>query len=327
MYTMYAPAEFAPLSPASMKKLLKGQTVRVKHGSGLKIHLSKAQYKKHQSSKLKGKGYNLTLDPYQSQMHGQGFFEDVGSAFKQLGNSFVENVAKPVGREIVNEGKKQGRKVASQLIHEGIPFATSTLGGIAGSTLGGLSTNPLAVPAGEMIGQELGQYGGTKLADYIGRQTGYGFKDVMNSPAMKKAMKPRLLGGTALIDQPFTTRQAVDTTGRFFKDPAKTFGFGVKPPARKHAKRHAKKVLVGGTALIDQPFTVRQAVDTTGRFFKDPKGTFGFGMDGGTALIDQPFTARQAVDTTGRFFKNPAGTLGFGLRRGRRGGALIQAGY
>ena len=97
-------------------------------------------------------------------------------------------------------------------------------------------------------------------------------------------------GGTLLIDQPFTARQAVDTTGRFVKDPAKTLGFG-------------------GRLLIDEPFTARQAVDTIGRFAKDPSKTIGFG---GRLLIDEPFTARQAVDTTGRFVKDPAKTIGFG---------------
>lgn len=218
MYSMYSPESFAPLSPASIKKLLKGHTVRVKYGTGLKLNLSKAQIKKHASGKKKGQGgYNLTMDPYQCQMHGDGFFEDVGKAFKK-------QILEPATQEIKKEVTKKGRKVASQLIHEGIPLASATLGGLAGSTLGGLSANPMAVPAGEMIGEYLGQYGGTKLADYVGRKTGLGMKKM--TPAMKKAMKPHLLGGTALIDQPFTVRQAVDTTGRFIKDPAKTIGFG-----------------------------------------------------------------------------------------------------
>jgi len=238
---MYSPADFAPLSQASLKRLLKGHTIRVKHGSGLKLHLSKLQMKKHMASKKKGQGgYNLTLDPYQSDMMGKGFLEDVGSAFKKMGSSFVENVAKPVASEVVKEGKKQGRKIASKLIHEGIPMASEALGGIAGATLGGLATeNPLGAEAGEIAGQKLGSYGGTKLADYIGRKTGYGLMDVIKAmpPHAKKAMMNEMFGhemkalkkgGTLLIDQPFTARQAVNTTGNFFKDPAKTVGFGMK---------------------------------------------------------------------------------------------------
>ena len=64
----------------------------------------------------------------------------------------------------------------------------------------------------------------------------------------------------------------------------------------------------GGTLLIDQPFTVRQAANTAGEL----KKSLGFGV-GGTLLIDQPFTARQAVNTIGNFVKDPKGMLGFGL--------------
>ena len=247
MESHYTLTDFAPLSKASINKLLKGHTIRVKHGSGLKMHLSKAQIKKHLSAMKKNKGYNLQFDPYQMQMHGEGFFEDLGKLIKK-------KVIKPL--------KKEGKKLASTLIHKGIPVVTSTLGGLAGEVVGDLTGNPVL---GGIAGSELGNLGGNKLADYIGKKTGYGLK--------------------------------------------------------------AKK---GGKLLIDQPFTARQAVDVTGKFFKDPKKTLGFGMDGGKLLIDQPFTARQAVDVTGKFFKDPKKTLGFGMRgRPRKmvGTALLQAGY
>jgi hypothetical protein len=109
-------------------------------------------------------------------------------------------------------------------------------------------------------------------------------------------------GGTALIDQPFTVRQGVDSADRFFKDPAGAFGFGAK-----------KRRMRGGTALIDQPFTVRQGVDSADRFFKDPAGAFGFGV------MDD---ARRMVQTVEKYGGTP-----FGFGHPRRGGALIQAGY
>jgi hypothetical protein len=76
--------------------------------------------------------------------------------------------------------------------------------------------------------------------------------------------------------------------------------------------------MIGGTALIDQPFTVRQAYDRSSDFVKNPMKTFGFGskkmkMKGGTALIDQPFTVRQAYDMGDNLIKNPMGTVGFGF--------------
>ena len=57
--------------------------------------------------------------------------------------------------------------------------------------------------------------------------------------------------------------------------------------------RQAVKRMMGGTALIDQPFTVREAANTIGNFVHDPAGTIGFGSHGGTLLIDQPFTVRE----------------------------------
>jgi hypothetical protein len=292
MYNMYSVADFAPLSQASIKRLLQGHTVRVKHGSGLNLHLSKMQMKKHTASKNKGKGYNLTLDPYQSQMHGEGLFGNIGNAFRSVGNAFVQHVAKPAGREVLKEGKRQGRKLASRVIHQGIPMASEALGKVAGKTIGDLITefteDPRGAEQGEVIGQRFGAFGGKKLADYVGQKTGLGVNQIMMTPQMKKAMKPKLQGGRLLIDEPFTTRQAVNTTGRFFKNPKGTIGFGIDrvPP-----------------------------IPTQNR-----------GRMGGTLLIDQPFTTREAVNTTGTFFKNPKGTLGFGMH-GKRGGALLQAGY
>ena len=144
-----------------------------------------------------------------------------------------------------------------------------------------------------------------------------------------KAMLARkaIQGGRLLIDEPFTARQAVNTTGDFFKDPKGSIGFGmhggkinrlnkfnrwtgalggvvqnigdfIAPVAKPIFQAGTQRAVgyingmgakprgrprksVGGTLLIDQPFTARQAVNTTGDFFKDPKGSIGFGMDGG----------------------------------------------
>lgn len=364
---MYSSADFAPLSPASMKKLLRGHTVRVKHGSGLKLHLSRVQHKKHHSSKLKGKGYNLTFDPYQMQMHGKGFFDDVGNAFKSAGNSFVENVAPVV--------KPVGRKIASTLIHQGIPMALSSAGGAGGTALGSLSANPFASAIGGLAGSELGSVAGNRLADYIGKKTGYGLMDVVKfvAPHAKKALihVGKELGKQALskgleyaqkkalehgvshetihkskeiahhvaqghpLESHHMVHEVVEGALKhhphYYKVQEKMrqmFGHGIK-----HHKKHKK--MKGGTALIDQPFTVREAVDVGGRFIKDPAKTLGFGLKrgrpkkvkkGGTLLIDQPFTVREAVNTGEHFIKDPTGTFGFGLKH-KHGGALLQAGY
>ena len=229
---MYEAASFTPLSAASARKMLKGHTVRVKHGSGLQLHLSGQQLKKHQASKRKGQGgYNLTLDPYQCDMHGAGFFQDAGRMLKKA----VE--------PIKTEAKKQGRKVASTLIHEGIPIAGEVLGGLAGTVLGARAG--MDPEQSEAVGQQMGAYGGRKLSEYVGQRTGLGLKKAApKKPKKAPRMAPRR-GGTLLIDQPFTARQAVDTGGRFFKDPAKTVGFGLH--ARKLKMSRGGALLQAGT--------------------------------------------------------------------------------
>jgi hypothetical protein len=66
-------------------------------------------------------------------------------------------------------GKFFKRDLPSGLIHTGIPVLTGVLGGIAGEVAG---------PVGSVVGSQLGEAGGTKLADEIGKQTGYGFMKV-----------------------------------------------------------------------------------------------------------------------------------------------------
>ena len=66
---MYHPAQIGKLSPAQISKLLNGHSVRVKHGSGHQVHLSKEQHKKLHKAEIKGSGVNLTFDPYQVHNH------------------------------------------------------------------------------------------------------------------------------------------------------------------------------------------------------------------------------------------------------------------
>ena len=201
------------LSPAQISRLLNGHGVRVRHGSHHKIHLSHEQHKKFKRAHAKGQATTITFDPFQKQMHGKGFFDDIGAAFtthlinpakeafqndvinpvkqgfqNDVINPFqnqviaptnkflksVPSIADKVGRQFKRGGNKLGRTIASQLIHKGIPMAGSTLGGVAGSALGTLTGNPMGTVAGEMAGSTLGGLAGDQLANYVGQQTGYG---------------------------------------------------------------------------------------------------------------------------------------------------------
>ena len=61
-----------------------------------------------------------------------------------------------------------GERIASELIHRGIPLATS---GLTGAVVGGITGNPLL---GRAAGATVGQYAGDQLANEVGRKTGRG---------------------------------------------------------------------------------------------------------------------------------------------------------
>jgi len=370
---MYSTASFAPISKPSLKKLMKGRAVRVQHGTGMNLHLSKVQHKKHHSTKMKGKGYNLTFDPYQIQMHhqmmGQGFFDDIGSAFTEhiinpTKQAFQHDVIAPTehlinsvpatfenfGKQLKRGGTKLGKQVASQLIHKGIPMAASTLGGVAGSAAGALTGNPLGVYAGEAAGSTLGGMAGDQLANYVGKKTGYGLlshavkalaphakkalihvgKEVgkhVLSKGLEHAEKMALHHGVSphVVHESKMVAHHVASGNHL---PPEHMVHEVMEGALQHHPHYARVKgmmnemfghgmhrMHGGTALIDQPFTVRQAVDTSSHFVKDPMGTFGFGV-GEPGMIAT--------------LAHNAGIRGFGLKKHKKhkkGGALMAAGY
>ena len=428
---MYHPVKIAPLSKASIHKLLRGGAVRIQHGNAHTLHLSKEQLKKHHRAVAKGKGHNVTLDPYQMQMHGKGFFDDIGEAFnkhiinparEQFENTIInpirndviapaehfmtslpstlESEGKKVGRKLKSGGERLGRATASALIHKGIPAFASTLGGVAGSSLGALS-GPVGSTLGGLAGSELGSLAGQKLGDYVGSQTGYGLMDIVRAvaPHAKKAVlhvgkelgKAIVSKGLKMAEElahrrglhPSMIHEAKNLAHAYAQDPSAFRGneehlvkevvegalsghpmyHSVKSKMHQmfgHGMRHHMR---GGTALIDQPFSFRQATDSASNFVRDPMGSFGFGlkkhkkkpvkhggalspagmglrkkkhprrhMHGGMALIDQPFTVRQATDSASSFARDPLGAFGYGLKKHKkkplkRSGALHPAGY
>ena len=366
---MYSIAEFAPISKPSLKKLMKGHAVRVQHGSGMNLHLSKVQHKKHHSTKMKGKGYNLTFDPYQIQLHhqmmGQGFFDDIGSAFTNniinpAKEAFQHDVIAPIqsavispvqsavqsapaafehfGKQLKRGGTKLGKNIASQLIHKGIPMAASTLGGVAGSAAGALTGNPLGAYAGEAAGSTLGGMAGDQLANYVGKKTGYG----LLSHAVK-ALAPH--AKKALIHVGKEVGKHVLTKGLEHAEKM-ALHHGVSPHVVHESKMVAHHVASGNHlppeqmvhevmegALQHHPHYARvkgmmQDMFGHGMHRMHRMHRMHHGMHGGTALIDQPFTVRQAYHAADNFGRDPMGTLGFGLKKKhKKGGALMAAGY
>lgn len=91
---MYHEIGIQHLSPTQISRILNGHAVRVKHGSGHKIHVSKEQHKKIMSAHRKGSAVNLTMDPFQISQHqhlrghthghGDGFLSNVGSKLSSM---------------------------------------------------------------------------------------------------------------------------------------------------------------------------------------------------------------------------------------------------
>ena len=71
------------LSDNQKRNLIKGKGVRVKHGQGETIHVSKDQYKKIMNAHKKNKAHTLTFDPCQQEIHGGS----IGSWFRKAGKT------------------------------------------------------------------------------------------------------------------------------------------------------------------------------------------------------------------------------------------------
>jgi hypothetical protein len=263
---MYSNADIDSLSVGQLRKLLKGGAVRVRCGSGMKVGLSAPQHKKLMSAHNKGKMMTLTMDPYQMEMHGQGLFGDIVNFVR----SVPKSVSAPVEQFVT-------RQLPSALIHEGLPRAGETLGGIAGGYYGG--------PAGSMVGSELGSQVGRELARETGRRTGYGVKKGRGTPIEdqrfslsdvartgKRMFGGKMRGGQAIEDQQFSLSDVARTGKRLF---------GGK--------------MRGGQAIEDQQFSLSDIARTGKRMF-------GGKMRGGQAIEDQQFSLSDVARTGKRLF-------------------------
>lgn len=116
---MYTPIGIDSLSNAQISKLLRGQGVRVRHGTSHKIHVSTEQHKKIKRAHLKGAGVTLVLDPYQQQMHeeirGCGFFSSLKKGATALAsNPTVRALGKQAAQSAINYGVQQASPYAEQ---------------------------------------------------------------------------------------------------------------------------------------------------------------------------------------------------------------------
>ena len=255
---MYHEAGIQELSKKQISRLLNGHPVRIKHGSHHKIHLSADHHKKLHRAHTKGSALTVTLDPFAIQ-HNQHLRDAVGMARKLTGTGpkglkkFVKttnalgHVIKSVGDYIA--------PVAKPLISGAVNLGMMRVGM---APVGDIYAKPPPQPRGydpsyaprqRQVYDEM--YTPTVYAEPLVTQgthmasaplpdsysIPYGSKSYASG--MKKR-KPRKRGGTLLIDQPFTARQAVNTIGSLAKDPVGTVGFGMHKHGHKHGGRVSK---------------------------------------------------------------------------------------
>ncbi len=113
---MYIPEKIKALSNSQISKMLSGLPVRVQKGAEHIINMSMEQSKKLNKAAMKGKGFTITLDPYQVIEHrnlaGQGLF---GDALKSA-SSMAKSAAKKAGKQLAQKGLKMASSYAQEQI-------------------------------------------------------------------------------------------------------------------------------------------------------------------------------------------------------------------
>ena len=139
---MYHEASIAKLSEPQIKKLLKGERVRVKHGSTHKVHLSAEQHKKLMVAHKKGAGITIQADPYQQELLGGSFASRLAERTRKI----FAPVARAFTPQRMHEIKNAFKPLGSELLHG----AVAGLKGLAGS-------NPYTSQYAHQINQGLDQ--------------------------------------------------------------------------------------------------------------------------------------------------------------------------
>ena len=106
---MYEAIGIQKLSENQLRKLLKGEPVRIKIGAHHKIHLSIHQLKKLHSAHKKGKASTITFDPYQRDKHGEGIFGDIAKHLRGVAQKH-KHLVNPIIRSV--------KGVAHQGVHK-----------------------------------------------------------------------------------------------------------------------------------------------------------------------------------------------------------------
>jgi len=339
---MYSPASIHPLSKAQVHKLLKGKPVRVKHGQGMKVHLSKLQHKKLTACGKKGCGMNLQFDPYQCSMHakGGGFLDDLEAfsikalpALTDVGKKLlnvapevatmmgVPELAAPINYLVdkytvdhSNDAPRQAERAARRPkpAVEPAPFVVDLPAVPRRKPLPPLP----AVPKRKQGGNIMEDFGDAsqKFLQGAMRDTPDWLKGPEKDPLAflygGKAKKGKK-GGRLLIDEPITTRQVVNQARDFVTDPLGTLGFGLKKKIRKRK----------GGALIDDIMATPQFAMARGQLDAYvPRQVQDMALKHIGGKARKPMSAAQKAALA-------KGRAALAAKRSKKGAALYPAGY
>ena len=108
---MYHQIGLQKLSHAQILKLLKGDRIRVKHGSHHNIHVSEEQHKKIHAAHKKGAGTTIQFDPFQQQMEAHHSLRSIeGKGLKETALRFLRKEVAPAA---INFAAEQAKKAVS----------------------------------------------------------------------------------------------------------------------------------------------------------------------------------------------------------------------
>ena len=190
---MYHPVNVQKLSHPQILKLLKGDRVNIKHGSGQVLHLSQEQYTKHGKATQKGCGHIIRFDPWQVKIHhklapSSRTASRVSKAMETQGGALM-----PAGYGI-RKAPKRGRGFWGNLLKSGLNAAA-----------------PIAKEAAKDLAKDLAPKAIDAGADFLGKKLGFGARKTPKShrktPKRGKGWQEDLMGGieTAL---PYVERYA-----------------------------------------------------------------------------------------------------------------------
>jgi hypothetical protein len=137
MYTLYGVQK---LSEGQKSRLRNGHPVRIKKGSGNKLHLTDAQIKKLESAAKKGASYTINFDVEQKTKHGSGLWGDIATKLKKIAVQNRDLINPIIGRarSYAKSGIKKLADKASAKVDELTPEIQGE--GIVGDILKGISS-------------------------------------------------------------------------------------------------------------------------------------------------------------------------------------------